>query len=268
MTTSVKVAAISAVLTCGMAVGSGASGQTEERDLGYVLAQRMQANDANAQAQDKVDQLDDERREVAQQYRQVLREIEATETYLDQIETLIADQEDEMADIRDQLDRVGDTERDVIPLMVDMVDHYEDFVKADIPFLYEERLDRVRRLRETMNQSGVPTSEKFRLIMEAYQIELDYGRTMEAYEGTLGPDSDRTVEFLRAGRTMLIYRTLDESEFGYYDKKAKEFKSLSGRYKQDIDNAIKVAREQAAPVLLVLPAFAPAEGNASGEMLP
>lgn len=251
-----------------MAFGFGALSQTEERDLQYVLAQRMQANDANAEAQDKVDALDDERREVAQQYRRVLREIEATETYIDQIETLIVDQKEEMQDIREQLDRVGDTERDVVPLMVDMIDHYEAFVKADVPFLYPERLDRVRRLRETMGQSGVPTSEKFRLIMEAYQIELDYGRTMEAYEGTLGPDSDRTVEFLRAGRTMLIYRTLDESEFGYYDKSTNEFRTLSGRYKQDIDNAIQVAREQAAPVLLVLPAFAPSEGNASGEMLP
>ena len=69
-----------------------------------------------------------------------------------------------------------------------------------------------------MGRADVSTSEKYRLILEAYQIELDYGQTIEAYEGRLGTGADaRTVEFARLGRVSLMYRTLDGVETGYWD---------------------------------------------------
>jgi Protein of unknown function (DUF3450). len=51
-----------------------------------------------------------------------------------------------------------------------------------------------------MDGAGVAASEKFGRVREAYQVEMDYGRTMEAYSGlhTIN-GQERDVEFLRLG---------------------------------------------------------------------
>ena len=77
-------------------------------------------------------------------------------------------------------------------------------------------------LQNLMPRADVAISEKYRLILEAYQIELDYGQTLDAYEGRLGTGADaRTVEFAQLGRVSLMYRTLDGSETGYWDANQK-----------------------------------------------
>ena len=70
-----------------------------------------------------------------------------------------------------------------------------------------------------MDRADVTISEKYRRIVEAYQVEMDYGRTIEAYEGELASEGGdpRTVQFLRVGRVTLLYQTLDGRETGYWD---------------------------------------------------
>ena len=65
----------------------------------------------------------------------------------------------------------------------------------------------------------VAPSEKFRRVMEAYQIEMDYGRTLEAYSGLHTVDGqERDVDFLRVGRTAFIFQTRDGSSLGIWNK--------------------------------------------------
>ena len=88
--------------------------------------------------------------------------------------------------------------------MQKMLDTLEQFVALDVPFLLEERSEPRRELlEEMMARADVTLSEKYRRIVEAYQVEMDYGRTIEAYEGKLGDGDDaRTVQFLRVGRVV------------------------------------------------------------------
>ncbi len=96
-------------------------------------------------------------------------------------------------------------------------------------------------------------SEKYRRIVEAYQIEIEYGRTIEAYQGKV---DDKTVDFLRAGRVALLYQTLDGKQTGYWDADAKKWAQDDG-YEDAIKAGLKVAKKQAAPDFIVVPVHAP-----------
>ena len=84
------------------------------------------------------------------------------------------------------------------------------FVDLDVPFLLEERKERVAKLNELMERDDVTVAEKFRKVTEAYQIEMDYGSTIEPYKDTVNIDGGtREVDFLRVGRVSLIYQSQD-----------------------------------------------------------
>jgi hypothetical protein len=135
-----------------------------------------------------------------------------------------------------------------------MIDVIAQFVELDIPFLPEERHARVVQLQTLMERADVTISEKYRRILEAYQVETEYGRTIEAYQGDMTmADNTRTVDFLRIGRVSLYYLTLDGQEVGMWDKKSKQWIQLDDSYRQSVDQALKVASKQLPPDLLVLP---------------
>jgi hypothetical protein len=94
--------------------------------------------------------------------------------------------------------------------------------------------------------------------MEAYQSEIDYGRTIESYRGTL---DGREVDFLRVGRISLIYQTLDGQELGVYNTTSKAWQPLDSEFKSKVIAAIRIAREQAAPDLIKVPVAAPQESK-------
>jgi hypothetical protein len=146
--------------------------------------------------------------------------------------------------------------------MVRMIDGLDQFVALDMPFLPEERRERVENLRDLMSKADVTVSEKFRLLMEAYQIENAYGRSIEAYTGDLELDgTKRTVDFLQVGRVALLYQTSDRSETGFWDRDANTWQQLDDSYRTPVANAIKVARKQKAPDLLQIPVPAAVEAQ-------
>ena len=94
--------------------------------------------------------------------------------------------------------------------------------------------------------------------MEAYQIETDYGRSVEAYRGVLQHGGgERTVDFLRVGRIGLFYRSLDGIQAGSWDAASRSWQALSDEYRGELKQAFAVARKQSAPELLILPLAAP-----------
>lgn len=105
-----------------------------------------------------------------------------------------------------------------------------------------------------MTRADVTNAEKFRRIMEAYQIENDYGNTIEAYRANIElEDEISSVDFLRLGRVALYYQRLDGSETGYWNNTDKRWEELSSEYRNSIRQGLRIARKEAAPDLLTLP---------------
>ena len=153
-------------------------------------------------------------------------------------------------------------QRQIVPMMTRMLDSLEAFIALDTPFLLEERRERLERLRGMMERSDVSAAEKFRRVVEAYQIENDYGRTIEAYKHTVEIDGvKQEADFLRIGRVSLAYQTVGGGTTGAWDPATESFVVLDdAEFKNQVAHGLKVARKQVAPDLLVVPVAAPSEG--------
>ncbi len=224
--------------------------ETLDRTFGV----RSGGNDEAAEVQRRVDAISDETDDLLAQYRTVLKQIDSIGVYNRQMRELIASQEAELASLDDQLSRVQEVGRSVTPLMLRMIDAIEKFVALDVPFLIEERTQRIAELRRLMTRADVTNAEKYRQIMEAYQIENEYGRTIEAYRGALELEGrETTVDFLRFGRIALVYQSLDEAEAGVWNQETRSWEPLDSSYRSAIRQGLRIARKQAAPDLIRLP---------------
>jgi hypothetical protein len=221
--------------------------------LDQMVAERMEGNTAGAVDQKKVDKLSDETDKLGQEYRVTLQRIEALRIYNRKVSALIDSQDEEMGSLRQQINDVELVSREVTPLMLAMIDAVENFVELDIPFLSEERAKRIEGLHDVMVNSNVTDAERYRRIMEAYQIENDYGRTIDTYRAELVVGgSKRQVDFLQIGRIAFLYQTLDGTETGVWDKATKSW-SLAPDYHSAVRQGIRMANKQTAPDLLRLP---------------
>jgi hypothetical protein len=227
--------------------------------LQAVVAEQKSADKAAIVAQQKIDKLSDDTQEMVAKYRQALADTESFKRYTEQLAIQVRAQEEELASIERQLSEIEGTSRDVLPMMQRMVDTLDEFVKLDVPFLPDERTKRVAQLREVLNRADVTISEKYRRILEAYQIEMEYGRTLDSYKGELGEGDDRrTVEFVRVGRVALVYQTLDGNETGYWDQEQKKW-IRDDDYRSAVRAALAVAKKEGAPDLLTIPVPSPKE---------
>lgn len=252
-----KTVALTAVLAVGAAGGPAVASQ-----LDTILSTANEVHDQARRSQVRIDQLSDETRRLLQDYRTVLKEIEGLRVYNRQLDRQIASQEQEKSELNESIETVTLIERQIMPLMIRMIDSLEQFVSLDVPFLLEEREDRVERIRGLLDRADVEVAEQFGQILNAYQIENEYGRTMESYTDELELDG-RTlvVDFLRLGRVSLMYQTADGARSGVWNQQERQWQELPGSYATPIRNAIRMARQQMAVDMISLPIPGPVEAS-------
>lgn len=211
-------------------------------------------NESAKQSQDTIDGIASQIDSKLQQYKTLVKEIEGLDVYNGQLRRQIENQQLEMQNLNQAIDEVSVIERQITPLMINMIDGLEQFVALDVPFLAQERQDRIADLNAMMDRADVAPSEKFRRVMEAFQVEMDYGRTIEAYSGLQSIEGqDREVEFLRIGRTALLYQTRDASRQGVWNKQTRQWEELDSSYRTQVTKGLRIAKKQLAPDLLMVP---------------
>jgi len=223
-----------------------------------TLAQTIQTENSIQQSaiksQKNIDGLDDRTRKMLEQYRSATRQTKTLLTYNNHLQALLDSQKEEKASFEQQLEQIETTQREIVPLILNMQQSLEQFVQLDLPFLPEERQQRVSRLKEMMTRADVTNAEKFRRLIEAYQIENDYGNTIEAYRANIElGGATSSVDFLRLGRVALYYQRLDGSETGYWNNAEKRWEPLPSEYRNSIRQGLRIARKETAPDLLTLP---------------
>lgn len=220
-----------------------------------VVSEQTKTEVSAIESQKKVVQLDDEASKAVASYRQMITEAQSLKGYNEQIDQQVKSQKDQITDMTQQLAVIETTSREVLPLMDKMLAALSGFIALDIPFLPDERKNRVASLQAMMARADVSTSEKYRRLVEAYQIEVEYGRTIEVYQGKV---NEKTVDFLRTGRVSLMYQTLDGKETGYWNAEAKKW-VVDNDYRESMEKGLKIAKKQSAPDFIEVAIHAPLE---------
>ena len=189
-----------------------------------TINSQVEASNVSIEIQNKIDELDIESKKIYFDYKDTLNEFNSLKNYDDQLSQIINAQILEIASIDDQLDSLDSINIDILPLLKRMVDSLNKFISLDIPFLIDERESRLNDLDKLIIRADVTTAEKFRNIFEAYQLEANFGKTIESYQGFLNIEgNERAVDYFRLGRLGLYYRTPNGRETGFWNTNTKKW---------------------------------------------
>lgn len=248
---------IAALVSTATLVGAAATVQASTLDS--ILKVGEAKNDAARKSQVKIDRLADETRDLLTDYKTVSKQIDGLKVYNTRLQKQIDNQVARIGEIDESIDQVTVIQRQMTPLVIRMIDGLEKFVELDVPFHMDERRQRISFLRSNLDRSDVSVAEKFRQVLEAYKIENEYGRKIDAYKGSVDIDGvDRDVNFLRVGRVALLYQTTDTENSGVWDQSQRTWVPLDrGEYRNAIMKGLRIARKEASIDLMNLPIAAP-----------
>jgi Trp operon repressor len=248
----IKAVALSTVITAG-AVFAGSSFADQSLEAVLAVGQSKVADAQKSQV--RINKLQDETSDLIAKFKQVSKTIEGLRVYNAQLDKQLASQREIMAKLEESTAQVTVIQRQIQPLVLEMLDAIEQFVQLDAPYRKEDRLDRIAKVRSLIDSADVTVAEKFRQVLEIYSIESEYARKVDTYETTLNVGGqDLQVNIVAIGRVALMYQTMDGSLTGVWDTKAKQWVELdSGEYK----NAVRTAQKKAQNDIMLLPIAAP-----------
>ncbi|MFP4034323.1 MAG: DUF3450 domain-containing protein [Desulfovermiculus sp.] len=172
----------------------------------------------------------------------------------DVLEQTLGDEQKRRTEKKEQLADIKEISNQIQPFLDELLHTIDIRVSQGLPFLPEERKDRMQDLQEMNADPEVSTSEKYRKIMEALLIEAEYGFTTEVYQEEIPVQGETIlVNVFRLGRLNLFYLSLDRESCGFYNIAEKSWQPLSPVYLRDIRAAVEIATKRRTAELLTLP---------------
>lgn len=193
------------------------------------------------------------------EYESLLRETRGLQQRNALVQRQIAMQEQNLAELQASIAAVPDVENQLPPLLIRMVDGLEQFVELDLPFLEEERSERIATLYNVI-ESEVSDAQKLRRVLEAWSVEVEYGGSFhtEQHLVPLPDGTERNADIVILGRIGLMFQTADDDAItGAWDHANGQWVILGSEYRNPVRTAIRMARNQVAPDLTLLPVPAP-----------
>jgi hypothetical protein len=205
----------------------------------------------SAKSQSLIDSTERQTDKIVNEWKAVSKQVEGLKLYNAQKRIQIQAQLDLMDKLDEQLVQVVVMQRQIPPLAQKMLDSLESFISLDTPFRKEERQNRIDLVRSSLAKPKVTASEQVRQVLEAYNIEAEYGRKIDTYESTLNDGT--VVNILVIGRIGMFYQTKDEQSSGRWNNETGEWDELAGSYRKPIRDGIRMAKKLAPTDMLMMP---------------
>lgn len=223
--------------------------------LDSAKAIQNKTNTASAASQTRIDKSAESSVALHAEIEQLQEEIKNLEVYRNHLEGMVSSQENEVKNLESQIVEIKQTRQGIVPLMYQMIDGLKNVVADDKPIRLAQRHKRIARLESIMTRADVSEAEKYRRILEAYQIELDYGTKMSTYQDkiTMADGDSIEADILYIGRLSLLARNHNGTRYWSWDQQSGQWDEMSASMKADLDKAYNLANQQIAPSLLTLP---------------
>jgi hypothetical protein len=217
------------------------------------------------QSQERINNTVEATSSLEDQYRAINKEIDGLKVYNRLMTAQVEGQAATLEDIALSMDQVDVINRQIFPLMERMIDGLKQSVALDIPFLMVERDKRINDLVVLMERSDVTVAEKFRKVMEAYQIENDYGTSSEYYTESITmrecdscDATTRSFNMLRIGRIGLYFQSDDTKITGRWNPGDPELNEegyweIDNSARNEVRKGLRMARQLIAPELIIVP---------------
>jgi len=211
----------------------------------------------STKSQAKINSIYEQTQDLLAEYRNTVDEADVLRGYNDHVQRMVDDQKANVVSLQKQIDSIDEFKQGVVPLMYKMIDTLETFINLDVPMNIERRKARLANLRDVMDDSNVTTSEQFRLVLEAYEIEAGYGTVFDAYQGEIDLGGRTlTADFVHMGRVAFVAQSLDSKHSWLWNNDTRAWEELGDEYLKPITDAIRMARKQLPADLTKLPVFA------------
>ena len=227
------------------------SASLHSSDMESVLEVGRDNQQLSAKSQSLIDSTERQTDKIVNEWKAVSKQVEGLKLYNAQKRIQIQAQLDLMDKLDEQLVQVVVMQRQIPPLAEKMLDSLESFISLDTPFRIEERQNRIDLVRSSLAKPKVTASEQVRQVLEAYNIEAEYGRKIDTYESTLNDGT--VVNILVIGRIGMFYQTKDEQSSGRWNNETGQWDELSGSYRKPIRDGIRMAKKLAPTDMLMMP---------------
>ena len=176
----------------------------------------------------------------------------APRVFIAQQNVFLRSQENELAGLQSQLERVGNIEVDLAPMMLQMFNELEDFIASDLPFRLDQRTQRLDNIREVLGEANVSPAEKYRLLLNAFEIESAYGRSLNAYsEEVLVDGVPQEANILQIGRVAMIRQVGDDLAIMTHDNQT--WRPVPSSMASNVQRAFRIANEVTTPEVFEAP---------------
>ncbi|MBT8342604.1 MAG: DUF3450 domain-containing protein [Desulfatitalea sp.] len=237
------------LLLCGLSPSAavGESGRQIEQPVRQSIAIRQQTQQDNEHWRQERENMVTRFEALQQQHAAWQDRKAGLDQQIDATRRRVAAKEKQLADIEQMT-------RNIKPFLAELVTSLKARVADDPPFLAGERGQRIEWLERLMVDPDVALSEIYRKVMEALQVEAEYGFTIETYQESIMLDGQTLLaDIFRLGRLGLYCLSLDRRQVGFYNPAATAWQPLAASHRQALSTAIAIAAKQQPVELLTLP---------------
>ena len=158
--------------------------------------------------------------------------------YVATIEKNIAEMERQ----QQELDNIANT---IDPLLQATVQRITAFVEKDIPFLPEERKNRITNIKKALSDPHTTQAEQLRRVLETLDVETGYGSDLEITdEEVVLNNRPIHATALRAGRLGYYCITPDNKEIGIWSIADQQFVSVDGEEAKAILHLLSLGKRK------------------------
>ena len=217
---------------------------------------------AEKTSQSKIDEMEEQTSVIISEFKTVSKQIEGLRVYNAQMRQQIQRQEERLKEIDKTLKEAQIMQRQIPPFTRRMLAGIETSIELDLPFNQSERRERIAFAKAALDNPTVSPAEGLRQVLEAFNVEAEYGRKIDAYKDSIVINDElREGNILRVGRLAMVFQTADETQTHAWNNVTRAWEELDNSYRNPTRRGLRIANKLATVDLMELPLPAATEAN-------